>query len=117
MNLLLRFALELAALAVFGYWGWSQSEGQMRWLIAFIAPIVVAAVWAVFRVPGDGGTPAVVVSGLMRLLLEFVLFALAVGALFALDRSRLALLLGLVIIIHYALSYERVAWLLRGGAA
>ena len=78
MNAALRFFLELAALVAMGYWGWTQHVGVARWLWALGLPLVASAVWAVFRIPGDPGTPVVPVPGLVRLLVEIVFFGGAV---------------------------------------
>ncbi|MCO5242510.1 MAG: DUF2568 domain-containing protein [Anaerolineae bacterium] len=67
--------------------------------------------------PGDAsasGRAPVAVPGWLRLLLELALFAAAVWALNASGASTAALIFGLAVIIHYALSYDRVLWLLRG---
>ena len=62
LNLVLRFLLELAALVAAGYWGFGAFDGwPLRVLAGIGVPFVLAAAWGVFRVPGDGGPPVVVV--------------------------------------------------------
>jgi hypothetical protein len=117
LNLALRFALELALLAALGVYGWQAGTGAWRWLLALLLPLAAAAVWGIFRVPNDGGAPVVQVPGIVRLLIEIALFALAVWALAAAGHPRWALALGGVTLLHYALSYDRVLWLLRGAPA
>jgi hypothetical protein len=46
-NLALRFALELAALAAVGWWGWDASGP----LLALVAVAAVAIVWGLFVAP------------------------------------------------------------------
>jgi hypothetical protein len=111
VNLALRFLLELAGLAALGVWGW-QVQGV---LAAAGAPLVAAAAWGVFNVPEDpsrSGQAPVRVPGLVRLALELAFFT---GAVFALHgvAPRLALAFAAIVVVHYAASYDRVAWLLR----
>ena len=48
-NLLLRFLLELAALAAVGYWGYHAVEGEVaRLALCIAAPILFAILWALF---------------------------------------------------------------------
>ncbi|HLV44602.1 MAG TPA: YrdB family protein, partial [Aggregatilineales bacterium] len=112
----LRFLLELVALFAVGYWGWTQHQGVMRFVLAIGLPALLAAAWGIFRVPGDAsasGEAIVAVPGIVRLLLELVFFGLAVWAFYASSRPTWALVLGIVMLVHYALSYDRILWLLR----
>jgi len=111
-NLAFRFFLELAALAAFGALGWHAGPGSARYLLAAVAVAVPAATWAIFRVPNDGGRPAVTVPGLVRLGIELDFFGAAVAALAFIGHPVLAVALGGPVIIHYALSRERVRLLL-----
>ena len=49
-NLALRFLLELFGLAAVGYSGWQVAGGPLRWVAAILAPLALAAFWAL--VPG-----------------------------------------------------------------
>lgn len=109
-----RFLLELALLAALGVAGWGLAQGSWCYVAAIALPLAAAALWGVFRVPNDGGPPTVRVPGVVRLLLEIFLFGAAVGALYAAGRPGWALALGGVTLLHYALSYDRVLWLLNG---
>ncbi|HOA24466.1 MAG TPA: YrdB family protein [Aggregatilineales bacterium] len=113
-NLALRFLLEIAALVAYGYWGWTQHEGAGRFLWAIGLPVVAAAAWGTFRVPGDPAEAPVAVPGIVRLLLETVFFAGAVMLLAAAGPRTLAIIFGVIVLAHYGLSYDRVIWLLRG---
>lgn len=114
-NLVLRFVLELAAWAAMGYWGWTQHTGPWRFVWAIGLPLVAMALWGVFRVPGDGGPPVVDVPGWARLLLEVVEFGGAVWLLSEAGRRRWAIILAVLLVFHYAVSFDRVRWLLSGG--
>lgn len=111
LNSGLRFLLEIAGLASIGYWGFQRTDGPARWLLLLAPPLIIATVWAVFRVPGDGGEPVVVVPGLVRLAIEFTVFALAALALFASGLRMYALVFVIVVIAHYGVDWERVRWL------
>jgi hypothetical protein len=50
-NLLLKFLLELAALAAFGWWGASAGDGAFAVLLAIVLPLVVAVLWGAFAAP------------------------------------------------------------------
>jgi hypothetical protein len=112
-NAVLRFFLELAALAAMGYWGWTQHDGAARWLWALGLPLVAAVAWAVFRIPGDPGTPVIAVPGAVRLLVEIVFFGGAAGLLLLAGRPNWALVFGVLLVGHYLWAYRRVAWMLQ----
>lgn len=113
INLLLRFLLELAALAADADWGLHQGSGIVSILLAIATPAVAATVWGVFRVPNDPGRAPVVVSGRGRLAIECVVFATATCALAGTRSSLMAGLFAAIVVAHYAWSYDRTAALLR----
>lgn len=113
LNLALRFGLELAMLAAWALVGWSFSSASWRLLPAILLPLAAAALWGVFRVPGDGGPPVIVTPGPLRLLLEALLFGGAVYGLWATRHATFAAILGGLALFHYALGYDRVLALLR----
>jgi hypothetical protein len=108
LNLALRFLLELAVWAAMGYWGWTQHRGIWRWLLAFGLPLIAMTLWGVFRVPGDGGAPVIAVPGWSRLLLELAQFVVAVWLLVDAERHTWAIGLAALLILHNALSYDRI---------
>jgi len=114
-NLLLRFALELAALYGMARYGWHAAQGWSRYAVCLLLPLLAASAWGTFAVPGDpsrSGAAPVVVRGWQRLLLEAAFFAL--GAL-AYARSAAALpavALSVAAVLHYLTSLERTRWLL-----
>ena len=115
VNLMIRFLLELMALISVGYWGWKSYEGALQYVFGLGLPILMTIVWGTFAVPDDpsrSGKAPIPVSGLIRLIIEFIFFALAVWALFDLEYTRLSYALGTIVLIHYLVSYDRVKWLL-----
>jgi hypothetical protein len=113
LNLALRFVLELVGLFALGYWGWSEHAGLARWLWAVGLPLLAAILWGTFRVPDDPGDAPVAVPGPVRLLLEAAFFGAATWAFYAAGGVSAAAFFGLIVLAHYALSYDRLAWLLR----
>ena len=115
-NLAIRFFLEVAALVAMGFWAWRQGEGTTRYVYAALVPLAAAALWGIFAVPGDpsrSGSAPVAVAGTLRLGIEVAFFAFAVWALYQLGSTTLAIMLAAAVTVHYAVSYERLAWLLR----
>ncbi|MBC8335965.1 MAG: YrdB family protein [Anaerolineales bacterium] len=116
INLAIRFLLELAALSSIGYWGWTQHEGGMRFFLAIGLPLLAAALWGTFAVPDDpsrSGKAPVPVAGIIRLALELAFFAAATWLLFDAGQPSLGRTLGVVVLIHYLISYDRIGWLLK----
>ena len=116
INLAIRFLLELSALLAMGVWGWRQSEGWFRFVLALGIPILVAAVWGTFAVPNDpsrSGSAPVAVPGILRLVIEAAIFIFAVWALYDIGFTKLSWLFGIIVAIHYLVSYDRVLWLIK----
>ncbi|MEP7310287.1 MAG: YrdB family protein [Acidobacteriota bacterium] len=116
VNLAFRFLLELSALAFMGLWGWRQRDDGVRIVIALAIPSLAASLWGVFAVPSDptrSGSAPVPVPGTIRLALECGFFAYATWALADLGFTRLAAIFGTCAVLHYLLSYDRIAWLVR----
>ena len=115
-NLVVRFILELAALAGMAMWGWQQGQGTSRYVFALGVPIVAASLWATFAVPHDpsrSGSAPVPIRGILRLLIEGAFFVFATWALYAIGKGTLSGVFAAMVLAHYAVSYDRVAWLLR----
>ena len=113
INLAVRVLLELSILVTLGAWGWQRGPGGWGIALAVGLPFLAAALWATFRVPDDPGAAPVPIPGVLRLILELGLFALAVWALYELGAPTRALILGILIVLHYAVSYDRIAWLTK----
>ncbi|MEM9326895.1 MAG: YrdB family protein [Bacteroidota bacterium] len=115
LNLALRFLLELTALFVTGLWGWKQTDSWWRFLLAIGLPVVIGAIWVTFAVPDDpsrSGNAPVVVPGFVRLVIELCMLGFGSWALYQLGHTGMGLGLAVTILIHYVISYDRVAWLL-----
>ena len=115
-NLAVRFLLEIAALGSLAYWGWTQHAGFLRYLLAIGLPLLASILWATFAVPGDrsrSGKAPVPVPGIVRLILELAIFGSAAWCLAEAGQALWANIFSLVVLVHYAVSYDRVLWLLR----
>jgi hypothetical protein len=115
INLAIRFLLELSALVSMGVWGWRQSEGWFRFLLALGIPIIAAVVWGTFAVPNDpsrSGAAPVAVPGFLRLAVELAFFTFATWALYDLGFTKLSWALGVIVALHYITSYDRILWLI-----
>jgi hypothetical protein len=114
-NLGLRFVLEAAALFAAGYWGWAQDIGPLRAPVALALPLVLISLWATIRAPNEPPvmSPAPVeVPGSLRLMLEWAIFGFAAWCLLRVEIDWAAWTLTAATAVHYALSYDRVWWLL-----
>jgi hypothetical protein len=104
INLALAFGLELCMLAALGYWGFTLDQGlAVRVGVGLGAPILAAVVWGLWmapRAPNRLPEP-------LHLIAELLIFGLAIAALYAADRPRMALVFGLVYVINVVLRY---AW-------
>jgi hypothetical protein len=107
INLAVRFLLEIAMLIIIGYWGWCITTGWMQYAAALMLPVTAAVLWGVFRIQNDPKPAPVEVPGIVRLLLEWVLFGSAILALFSLGYYTLSLVMAIIVKLHYIVSYDR----------
>ena len=115
-NLMLRFLLELAALAGFATFAFGLTTGGWRYLAALATIVVIGAIWATFAVPGDpsrSGQAPVPVAGWLRLALEFAVLFGGAWAFHAAGHSWPGLVLAGLVALHYLLWLDRIGWLLR----
>lgn len=114
VNLAFRFVLEIGALVLLGWGGYELGTGFLCWVLAIGLPLLGLTVWATFNVPGDesrSGNAPVPVPGFIRLIVEFDFFAGAVIIGWFASPS-LAIGLAIAVMVHYALSIDRIRWLL-----
>ena len=104
INLALAFLLELCMLAALGYWGFTLDQGlAMRVGAGLGAPVLAAVVWGIWMAPRASNR----LPEPLHLILELIIFGLAVTALYAAGQPQLALVFGLVYLINVVLRY---AW-------
>jgi len=104
INLALMFVLELCMLAALGYWGFTLDQGlAVRVGVGLGAPLLAAVVWGMLLAP-KASHP---LPEPWHLLLELLIFGLAIAALYAAAQPGLALAFGVVYAINVVLRY---AW-------
>lgn len=116
LNLALRFVLELGGLFAFGYWGWTQHTGALRFLLGIGLPLLAVVIWGTFRVPADSsanGKAPVHVPGWTRLLIELIFFGGATWFLFDTGAVTAGWIFGGLSLFHYLISYDRILWLVK----
>jgi hypothetical protein len=99
-----------------GLLGWQYGAGVYRYVFAIGIPLLAAIFWGIFAVrddPSRSGNTIVQVPGLVRLFLELTFFVLASWSLFTSGATNFGWIYAVVVIIHYAASYDRVIWLIR----
>jgi Protein of unknown function (DUF2568) len=105
-NLGLKFGLELASLAAFGYWGATSVEGPGAVVLAVAGPAAVATVWGLYAAPRARRRLAL--PG--RAVLELGVFGLACAALAGSGRDTLAAVLGGVVVVNAGLMTALGQW-------
>ena len=116
VNLAFRFLLEVAGLLSLGYWGWQRVSSPWRFALAVGLPLIAAVIWGTFNVrddPSRSGKAPIPVPGIVRLLIELSFFSFAAWGLYDTGAQLAGLLLGIVVLIHYIVSYDRILWLVK----
>jgi hypothetical protein len=116
INLVIRFFLELTSLMAMGLWGWNQGKGALRFVLAFGIPVIAAVLWGVFAAPNDpsrSGEALISTPGVLRLALELIFFAFAAWSLYSIGAVKASWIFGIVTLMHYILSYDRLYWLIK----
>lgn len=99
-NLLLRFLLELAALAAVCYWGFRTGTGTgTKVLLGIGAPVLVGVIWGLFVAP----KAVVTLSEPARVILGLVVLELSALALAAAGQTPVAILFGILILVNAVL--------------
>lgn len=116
INLAIRFLLEIAGLVALTWVGWHSGEAVCGYVYGIGFPLLAACCWGVFAVPDDpsrSGNAVIAISGVFRLALELVFFGVATWSLFAVGAVQLCWIYGATVLLHYAVSYDRVIWLVQ----
>lgn len=114
-NLGLRFLLEIAGVFALGVWGLHLADSWARYALMPVLPAIAMTLWGTFNVKGDpsrSGKAPVPVPGLVRLLVELIVFGAGVTAFAQVWGPISAAIYAGAIVIHYATAWKRVAWLL-----
>jgi hypothetical protein len=101
-NLALRFGLELAGLAAFGYWGFVVGDGlRLKVLLGLGVPVVAAVLWGVFASP----KAAVPLPEAAKLAFEIVWFGAAAAGLAYAGRPWFAVVFAALYVVNRILLY------------
>ena len=101
-NLLVRFLLELCALASLGYWGFQTGTGPLaKFGLGIGAPLIAALIWGTFVSP----RAAIPVHGIWHLLLEIAVFGAAAAALYAAGHPSLSMAFILIAVTNRVLMF------------
>ena len=108
----------MAALVAWALAGWEVAGdaggGLLRWVSALLAVTVAAVLWGTFRVDGDAGADneaPVRVPGTVRLVIELVVLLGGAVAVTWAGETVFGVVLGLLVVAHYATTMTRVTWL------
>lgn len=118
VNLTFRFLLEIIGLVGLFRLGLEVGTDLWRWVLAAGFTFAAMALWATFRVPGDrsaSGEAPYAVSGPLRLLIELVVFGTGAFGWFVAGPDWMAWGYLGALVLHHIISYDRIAWLIRGG--
>ena len=91
-------------------------ESGTRWILVGILPLGAVTLWGVFatpNAPSRSGNTVVRTPGLVRLVLEWGLFAGAAGLLFWANQPLYAIALAVGVAIHYIAWPERIRWMIK----
>ena len=99
--LAVRFLLELAALASLAYWGFTEHDGAVSFLLGLAAPLVAAMVWGLFVSP----KAKVDVPRPVRFAVELTILGAAAAALASTGHKTLAIGFAALAVLSGALNY------------
>lgn len=107
LNLVLAFALELAMLAVFAYFGFRVTDHALvRWMLAIGLPVATAMLWGLVLAPKAAHRLPMVPG----ILLSLGLFLLAALALYRSEQPVLAIVMSVAAILHALLALLWKQW-------
>src|SRR4051812_48683162 len=102
INLALAFLLGLCMLAALGYWGFTLDQGlAIRVGAGLGVPALAAVVWGLWMAPRAANP----LPEPLHLIVELIIFGLAIAALYAAGRPRLVLIFGIIYVINVVLRY------------
>ena len=100
INLAIRFFLELCALASLCYWGFQFWESvYVKFIFCIGSPLLFAIIWGIFIAP----KASLKLPEPYRFILEIILFGVTSVALYVVEQTTLAIILGMVFIINRTL--------------
>lgn len=102
LNLTLSFLLELVALVIFGAWGFTIGESTLiKILLGIGTPLLMIVFWGVYMAPKSARR----LQDPWHLLFEIVIFGATGLALLSIERTDLAIVWGIVVVVNLLLSF------------
>ena len=106
LNLIVKFLLELAALAALAYWGAQSADGVAAVALAVGLPLAAALLWGVFAAPRASRRLPLH----LRVPFELCVFALAAAALEVAASTGLAIAFAAIVVVNAALLTAFSQW-------
>lgn len=100
-HMVLAFALELALLAAFGYWGFHDKKTPEKYLFGLGAPVLVIIIWGIWAAPKSEHR----LQQPFMMVLKLALFGTAAVGLHRAGQSGPAILLAVLAAITIVLEY------------
>ncbi|MFS0781284.1 YrdB family protein [Bacillus sp. 1P06AnD] len=98
----LRFLLEMCGLAALAYGGFSTGNSYVwKLLLGMGSPLLMAAIWGMFISP----KAAIPVKGMVKWLLELLVFGLCTCALLAAGKPLLSIVFAMLVMIDWLILY------------
>lgn len=91
-------------------------ESPWNWIASIVFPVLAMAIWGILAVPNDKSRSSkapVPISGVLRLVLEFGFFGFATWCFFSVDLAMWGSAFGVLVLLHYAVSLDRLKWLMN----
>eukprot|EP00980_Cylindrotheca_fusiformis_P020577 scaffold7641_cov115-Cylindrotheca_fusiformis.AAC.23 len=113
-----RYTVEILAVLFLSLW----ASTRQNWSVMMCAVFLILACWRVFNVDDDPATmdrPCLVVPGMVRIVMELVIQALACYCLWDLLENHFefpafgAFIFAAAVVLYYIVTMERVKWVLR----
>ncbi|GCE24820.1 hypothetical protein KDA_03040 [Dictyobacter alpinus] len=100
INLAIAFLLELCMIASLGYWGFTTGNGMiLKIILGLGAPILAIILWGIFGAPRSNWQ----LQGLAYVAFKFIIFSVAIAALFATQQKQLSIVFIIVLVINHIL--------------
>ncbi|GER86114.1 hypothetical protein KDW_02760 [Dictyobacter vulcani] len=101
-NLAVALLLELCMIAALGYWGFTTGNGIiLKVMLGLGAPVLAIILWGMFGAPRSKWR----LQGLAYGAFKFIIFGVAIAALFAAQQEQLAIAFIIVLVINNILLY------------
>lgn len=89
-------------LVAVSYWGIKVVDNHLlKWVLGIVLPIIIAVIWGTLGSPGA----SLQLQGMYKYLLEFLLYGVAILALYSVGKTTLAIVFVILVIVNGTLMY------------